>query len=143
MIKDFDYLVAFYETAIASEDYSRLMDSIINGFKIPGHKWDTDEFECPCDKDVYRTFEAAEKALKQRGRRGERKNIYKCNICGHYHISSKDGRSRRARAYNRNKVDQRGKLEIKRYIDSRSIAEYLGIQKKGLIVRNNCMSAIA
>jgi len=47
------------------------------------------DLSCPCGKDVYRTFSDAEKMLKQRGKRGDKKIVYKCEICGYFHISTK------------------------------------------------------
>lgn len=57
------------------------------------------EINCPSGKDTYLTYERAKKALKMRGYSD--KTIYKCSICGHYHFTTKDGKSRRSISYSR------------------------------------------
>ena len=59
------------------------------------------EHKCPTQKDVYLTYEKAAKALRMRTNRERTKDIYKCHICGHFHLTSKDGEGRRPRAYSR------------------------------------------
>ena len=59
------------------------------------------EHKCPTGKDVYLTYEKATKALKMRRNRMRTKEVYKCQVCGHYHLTSKDGEGRRPRAYSR------------------------------------------
>ena len=63
---------------------------------------------CPCGKDVYRTYEDAQKAMAMRPERARNKRIYKCHICGHFHLTTKDGVGRRPQAYSR----QRNRLEL-------------------------------
>ena len=57
------------------------------------------EHTCPTQKDVYLTYEKAAKALRMRSNRERCKEVYKCHICGHFHLTSKDGEGRRPRAY--------------------------------------------
>ena len=59
------------------------------------------DYKCPCGKDTYLTYEHAAKALKIRESRERNKAIYKCHICGHYHLTTKDGKDRRPVAYSR------------------------------------------
>ena len=61
------------------------------------------EHTCPSNKDVYLTYEKAEKALRMRSNRERTKAVYKCHICGHFHLTSKDGEGRRPRVYSRNR----------------------------------------
>ena len=58
---------------------------------------------CPSGKDVYLTHEKATKALRMRSNRARSKEVYKCHICGHYHLTSRDGESRRPHAYSRSR----------------------------------------
>jgi len=120
-----------------------LMSAMMDGVKAHRHGWNNNDYNCPSGKDVYLTYEAAEKALRQRGKRGERKQIYKCSICGHYHFTSKDGEFRKARAYDRRKVDLKGKREIQNYLTAANKVEPVGFSNKSLIVRTNCMSVFA
>lgn len=62
------------------------------------------EYSCPSGKDVYLTHEKATKALRMRSNRERSKQVYKCHICGHFHLTSKDGEGRRKRKYSRNDV---------------------------------------
>jgi hypothetical protein len=57
------------------------------------------EINCPSGKDTYLTYERAKKALKMR--EYSDKTIYKCDICGHYHFTTKDGKSRKPISYSR------------------------------------------
>ena len=59
------------------------------------------DIKCPSGKDVYLTYERAEKALKMRQPKEFDKAIYKCHICGHYHFTTKDGKRRRPISYSR------------------------------------------
>ena len=61
------------------------------------------EHTCPTQKDVYLTYEKAAKALRMRSNRERCKEVYKCHICGHFHLTSKDGEGRRPRAYSRSR----------------------------------------
>lgn len=54
---------------------------------------------CPCGKDTYETYEKAKKALKQRHK--DNKTIYKCNICGFYHLSSKNSEGKKKKRYDK------------------------------------------
>lgn len=62
------------------------------------------EYSCPSGKDVYLTHAKATKALRMRSNRERSKQVYKCHICGHFHLTSKDGEGRRKRKYSRNDV---------------------------------------
>jgi hypothetical protein len=47
------------------------------------------DLSCPSGKDVYRTFNHANRALKSR--RGEvDKYVYRCDMCGYYHLTTKE-----------------------------------------------------
>ena len=61
------------------------------------------ECTCPTQKDVYLTYDKAAKALRMRLNRERTKSIYKCHICGHFHLTSKDGVGRRPKAYSRSR----------------------------------------
>ena len=61
------------------------------------------EYTCSSGKDVYLTYEKATKALRMRTKREKSKEVYKCHICGHYHLTTKNGEDRRAHAYSRNR----------------------------------------
>ncbi len=61
------------------------------------------EHTCPTGKDVYLTYEKATKALRMRTNRVRSKEVYKCHVCGHFHLTSKDGEGRRPRAYSRSR----------------------------------------
>lgn len=135
--------VELYADQSNREHMMLLMGVVMDGVRVHYHGWRSDDYTCPSGKDVYLSYEAAEKALRQRGRRGERKQIYKCSICGHYHFTSKDGESRRPKAYDRHKVDIKGKKEIENYLATRKSFEPVAISNKGLIVRTNCMSIFA
>ena len=55
-----------------------------------GQDYIAHDLSCSSRKDVYRTYEDARKALKQRhGRRANEKDIYKCSECGYFHFTSK------------------------------------------------------
>lgn len=57
------------------------------------------EYSCPSGKDVYLTHAKATKALRMRSNRERSKQVYKCHICGHFHLTSKDGEGRRKPNY--------------------------------------------
>ena len=55
-----------------------------------------EHFSCGNQKDVYLTYVDAYNALNLRGKtRKAKKQVYKCPICGHYHLHSKDGSTNR------------------------------------------------
>lgn len=58
-----------------------------------GENYISTEHTCPCGKDTYDTYENAKRALKLRNRKS--KEIYKCEICGYWHLTSKDGSKRK------------------------------------------------
>ena len=58
-----------------------------------GENYISTEHTCPCGKDTYDTYENAKRALKLRNRKS--KDIYKCEICGYWHLTSKDGSKRK------------------------------------------------
>lgn len=64
------------------------------------------EYSCPTGKDVYLTHAKATKALRMRSGRERSKQVYKCNICGHFHLTSRDGEGRRKKKYSRNSVKE-------------------------------------
>lgn len=53
------------------------------------HDYVARDLSCPSGKDVYRTFNNANRALKQRKGQID-KYIYRCEICGYYHLTTKD-----------------------------------------------------
>lgn len=56
---------------------------------------------CPCGKDVYLTYDNALKAFRQRNKqRDKQKDVYHCEICGFYHLTSRDGKPARKNKYN-------------------------------------------
>ncbi len=55
-----------------------------------------ENLSCWNKKDVYLTYIDAFNALCLRGKtRKAKKQVYKCSICGHYHLHSKDGATNR------------------------------------------------
>jgi hypothetical protein len=76
------------------------------GAYTPVHhqEYSSKEHTCPTGKDVYLTHAKATKALRMRSNRERSKQVYKCHICGHFHLTSKDGEGRRKRKYSRNDV---------------------------------------
>lgn len=60
------------------------------------------EYSCPTGKDVYLTYEKAVKALSLRPNRRRTKSVYKCSVCGHYHLTTKDREGHRRHKYSRN-----------------------------------------
>lgn len=57
---------------------------------------------CRNQKDVYVTYSDAFNALCLRGKtRKAKKQVYKCSICGHYHLHSKDGANNRHTKFSR------------------------------------------
>lgn len=78
------------------------------------------EHICSCGKDTYDTYEAAKKALKLRKNRD--KDVYKCNICGYWHLTSKDGSKRKR------KFDKRSRnISIK--VNDRELKDYQKFRK--------------
>lgn len=76
------------------------------GEKVKHHDYISKVHSCPCGKDVYETFSNAEKALKMRGKRGN-KYVYKCSICGFYHLATK--REKKANPYDKSKHSKKYK----------------------------------
>lgn len=64
-----------------------------------GENYISTEHTCSCGKDTYDTYEKARKALKQRG--NQKKEVYKCSICGYWHLTSKDGNTRRKKKFDK------------------------------------------
>ena len=60
-------------------------------------------YSCPTQKDVYLTYEKAVKALRMRSHRERTKRVYKCDICGHYHLTTNDGECRKPKRYSRSR----------------------------------------
>ena len=83
-----------------------------------GENYISTEHTCSCGKDTYGTYEKAKKALKQRG--NQKKEIYKCSICGYWHLTSKDGNTKRKKKFDKRTrnmpitVSDRGLKEEKR-----------------------------
>ena len=81
-------------------------------FEIVGRKCKCQEYvernlSCPCGKDVYLTYRDAESALCQRGAdKKNKKRVYRCSICGHYHLTTNDGAGKRKRKYDRRKSER-------------------------------------
>lgn len=99
-----------------SEDERYVHDNNLEEFLEPIEKQDyiAHEFTCPRGKEVYRTFGDAEKAIKQRGGRGKEKAAYKCNICGHFHITTKSNSSNLNKRFAR-KSKRTQNVEIKQW----------------------------
>jgi hypothetical protein len=74
--------------------------------KVHHSEYIAKDHSCPKGKDVYLTYEKATKALRMRSRRERSKQVYKCNICGHFHLTSRDGEGRRKKKYSRNEVKE-------------------------------------
>ena len=70
--------------------------------KVHHNEYIAKDFTCPTGKDVYLSHEKATKALRMRSNRKRSKQVYKCQICGHFHLTSRDGEGRRKRKYSRN-----------------------------------------
>jgi len=64
-----------------------------------GENYISTEHTCPCGKDTYDSYENAKRALKLRS--NQRKEIYKCSICGYWHFTSKDGNRRKNKKYDK------------------------------------------
>lgn len=67
--------------------------------KIRGSDYISKEHTCPCGKDTYDTYEKAKKAINLRS--GRNKTPYKCEICGHWHLTTKDGIGKKHKKYNK------------------------------------------
>ena len=61
--------------------------------------------DCPVAKDAYLTYDDARRALRQRSVQQQKDNrIYKCDICGYWHFTTKPGSHRhRCKGYNRSR----------------------------------------
>ena len=61
--------------------------------------------DCPTSKDAYASYDEARRALQQRSEEEQRnKRIYRCEVCGYYHFTTKPGSHRHAaRGYDRRK----------------------------------------
>lgn len=81
-------------------------EAIALGIAYKNHQTDyiSRDVCCPSGKDVYLTFNKAKKALKMRRESQQNKEIYKCHICGHFHLTTKDGKNRRPAIYSRSRV---------------------------------------
>lgn len=68
--------------------------------------------ECPAAKDAYLTYEDARRALSQRPLQEQKdKRIYRCDICGYWHFTTKPSSHRRhCKGYNRS----RGREDVQR-----------------------------
>ena len=67
--------------------------------KVKGENYISTEYTCPCGKDTYDTYEKAKKAVNLRY--GRNKVPYKCEICGHWHLTTKDGVGKKHKKYNK------------------------------------------
>lgn len=79
------------------------------------------EHTCPTGKDVYLTYDKALKALRIRPGRERNKAIYKCHICGHYHLTTKDGKGRRPIVYSRSREKDLVNHELLIFKDARTM----------------------
>lgn len=81
-------------------------------YEIEGRKCKCQEYVdrtlfCPSGKDVYLAYQDAENALRQRGViKKDKKRVYRCSICGHYHLTTNDGFGNRKQKYERNKSER-------------------------------------
>ena len=81
-------------------------------FEIEGHKCKCQEYvernlSCPSGKDAYLSHQDAENALRQRGAdKKNKKRVYRCSICGHYHLTTNDGAGKHKRKYDRSKSER-------------------------------------
>ena len=81
-------------------------------FEIEGRKCKCQEYvernlSCPSGKDVYLSYQDAENALRQRGAdKKNKKRVYRCSICGHYHLTTNDGAGKLKRKYDRRKSER-------------------------------------
>ena len=99
--------------------------------------------DCPAAKDAYMTYEDARRALRQRSLQEQKdKRIYKCDICGYWHFTTKPGSHRRhCKGYNRS----RGREEMHRMCslitpDSLKKKTTANVPKKALRVSYNLLS---
>ena len=99
--------------------------------------------DCPAAKDAYLTYDDARRALRQRSLQEQKdKRIYKCNICGYWHFTTKPGSHRRhCKGYNRS----RGREEMYRMCslitpDSLKKKTTANVPKKALRVSYNLLS---
>jgi hypothetical protein len=79
-------------------------NTILYGTPVKKQNFIANGLTCECHKDVYLTYNDALKAVKQRYGR-ETKYPYKCNLCGHYHLTTKETNVRKKTKYKRNKLD--------------------------------------
>ena len=73
---------------------------------------------CPCGKDVYLTYGDADGARHYRPSRLRTKAVYKCNICGRFHLTTKNGRWKNPQPYDRTAYRQELGRELSRYYGS-------------------------
>ena len=99
--------------------------------------------DCPAAKDAYLTYDDARRALRQRSLQEQKdKRIYKCDICGYWHFTTKPGSHRRhCKGYNRS----RGREEMHRMCslitpDSMKKKTSGNVPKKALRVSYNLLS---
>ena len=99
--------------------------------------------DCPAAKDAYLTYDDARRALRQRSVQQQKdKRIYKCDICGYWHFTTKPGSHRyRCKGYNRS----RGREEMQRMcsllvLDSLKGRTEKGIPQKALRISYNLLS---
>ena len=98
--------------------------AIALGLEYKSNNYDciSKEHTCPSGKDVYLTFNKAKKALKMRDVRGNGKEVYKCHICGHYHLTTKDGKDRRPARYSR-KCERSNRNQVRLFLEQKSVIE--------------------
>lgn len=91
-------------------------NQVVSGYATHEHHHDfiARDYQCPSGKDVYLTYEDAKRAQQLRPSRLREKAIYKCHICGHFHLTTKNGVDRRPKVYNR----EQNKLMLKRALES-------------------------
>lgn len=102
----------FYDMSIIQNEYE-LRGGAISYRHF--HDFTSRMHSCPSGKDVYFTYENAVKALKIRKNRERTKQIYKCHICGYFHLTTKGTKLHRAIPYSRSDEKQRAKTIVSSY----------------------------
>lgn len=116
-------------------------DSIIVTFQgelyeIPGESVARTDYvehdvDCPTCKDAYASYDEARRALSQRSLEEQRnKRIYRCEICGYYHFTTKPGsHQRRTKGYDR----QRSRMDLERTLSRIGESEFMAMRRETLL----------
>lgn len=67
--------------------------------KTKGENCISTKHTCSCGKDTYDTYEKAKKAIGLRS--GRNKVPYKCEFCGYWHLTTKNGNSKKHKKYDK------------------------------------------